>query len=94
MTPLVLAIVALPCVYWTEGVESKARLEAAGGRLYLSGLSERTRADLARSDRLHLTGPVGLDQATPIIGESTRRAVADARAWLVQDGSQGSAGPR
>jgi len=30
MTPLVLAIVALPCVYWTEGVESKARLEAAG----------------------------------------------------------------
>jgi hypothetical protein len=30
MTPLVLAIAALPCVYWTEGVESKARLEAAG----------------------------------------------------------------
>ncbi|PYR88413.1 MAG: hypothetical protein DMF84_28445 [Acidobacteria bacterium] len=29
MTPLVLALVALPCVYWTEGVESKARLEAA-----------------------------------------------------------------
>jgi hypothetical protein len=29
MTPLVLALVSLPCVYWTEGMESKARLEAA-----------------------------------------------------------------
>jgi hypothetical protein len=29
MTPLVLALLALPCVYWAEGVESKARLEAA-----------------------------------------------------------------
>jgi hypothetical protein len=29
MIPLVLALAALPCLYWTEGVESKARLEAA-----------------------------------------------------------------
>lgn len=29
MTPLLLALVSLPCVYWTQGVESKARLEAA-----------------------------------------------------------------
>ena len=29
MTPLVLALVSLPCVYWTEGLESKARLDAA-----------------------------------------------------------------
>jgi hypothetical protein len=29
MTPLVVALLALPCVYWTEGTESKARLEAA-----------------------------------------------------------------
>jgi hypothetical protein len=30
MTPLVLAVLAsLPCVYWTEGIESRAALEAA-----------------------------------------------------------------
>jgi hypothetical protein len=29
MTPLVVALVALPCVYWTGGVETRARLEAA-----------------------------------------------------------------
>ena len=33
MTPLVLAVLAsLPCVYWTQGIESRATLEAAGIR--------------------------------------------------------------
>ena len=31
MTPLLLAaLAALPCVYWTQGVESRPALEAAG----------------------------------------------------------------
>lgn len=29
MTALVLTLLSLPCVYWTEGMESRARLEAA-----------------------------------------------------------------
>jgi hypothetical protein len=32
MTPLMLALVSLPCVYWTQGVESKAMLQAASIR--------------------------------------------------------------
>jgi hypothetical protein len=32
MTPLLLLAVSLPCVYWTEGIESRAKLEAASIR--------------------------------------------------------------
>ena len=30
MTPALLVLLSLPCVYWTEGIESRAALEAAG----------------------------------------------------------------
>jgi hypothetical protein len=30
MTPLLVAILSMPCVYWTQGVESRAELESAG----------------------------------------------------------------
>ena len=58
-----------------------SRLRAAEGRLYLSGLSEDTR------DRLLDTGlepdaGVHTYTATSVRGESTRRAQADATAWL------------
>ncbi len=29
MTPLVIALASLPCVYWTQGIESRPRLQAA-----------------------------------------------------------------
>lgn len=30
MTPVVVALLTLPCVYWTEGIESRAALQSAG----------------------------------------------------------------
>jgi hypothetical protein len=30
MTPLLVVLLSLPCVYWTEGIESRAMLQAAG----------------------------------------------------------------
>jgi SulP family sulfate permease len=58
-------------------------LEQVGGRLYLSGLSERVHDQLVRTGKLRLTGPVRAYMATPVRGEATGAALADARAWLV-----------
>jgi SulP family sulfate permease len=60
------------------------RLEGAGGRLYLSGLDSDAHKEAVRSRKLDLSGPVRLYDATSIVGESTRKAFADATAWLVQ----------
>ena len=57
-------------------------LHAAGGRLYLSGLDPGARAQVARTGKLPLEGPVRLFEATPIVGESTRAALGDAEGWL------------
>jgi SulP family sulfate permease len=59
-------------------------IEEAGGRLYLTGLGDSVREELVRSQKLRLNGPVQAYEATSIIGESTRRAAADARTWLVE----------
>jgi SulP family sulfate permease len=59
------------------------KLEAVNGRLYLSGIGETIEHPLVRAGKLRLTGPVRLYEATPIRGQSTRRAYADAQAWLV-----------
>jgi len=67
------------------------RLEAVGGRLYLSGVDEGVRATLVRSGKLDLGGVVVLKAVTPIIGESTLEALADANAWLLE--ARGSADP-
>ena len=57
-------------------------LRAAGGRLYLSGIDPRARAQVARTGKLGLDGPVRLYEATPVLGESTRAALGDAEGWL------------
>lgn len=59
------------------------QLQAVNGRLYLSGLSQEAHNQAVRTGKLRLAGPVRVYDATPIVGESTRRALADARAWLV-----------
>jgi sulfate permease, SulP family len=67
------------------------QLDAAGGRLYLSGLNP----DLA--DQLRRTGhvdPVRSFEATPIVGESTRAAYVEAEAWLVRAHPEGAADDR
>jgi len=66
-------------------------LRAVGGRLYLSGVSERLLERLRHSERLRLNGPVRTYEATAVLGESTRRALHDAECWLVDpDGTGGT----
>jgi SulP family sulfate permease len=62
------------------------RLDAVGGRLYLSGLQP------SLTERLHRTGtidgPMRAFEATPIVGESTHEAYLDAESWLVKRRSE------
>lgn len=60
------------------------RLEAAGGRLYLTGLGERAYDEVVHMTKLTLSGPVRAYEVTPLLGESTERALADAQAWLLR----------
>jgi sulfate permease, SulP family len=59
-------------------------LRRVNGRLYLTGIRSDAYDRLARAAKLRLAGRVRVYEATPILGESTRRAVADARAWLAR----------
>jgi SulP family sulfate permease len=59
-------------------------LEKVDGRLYLTGIGRDTASHVARTGKLRVSGPVRLYEATPFVGESTREAVADARAWLAR----------
>jgi SulP family sulfate permease len=59
------------------------RLGAAGGRLYLSGLSQEARAQLLSNDRFRDGDGVEVYEATTVVGESTNRASADADEWLI-----------
>jgi SulP family sulfate permease len=58
-------------------------LQVANGRLYLTGISEGAYAQLVRSGKIRLTGPVRVYEATAVRGESTHEAHADAQTWLV-----------
>ena len=59
-------------------------LASRGGRLYLAGVNANVRAQINRTKRLDLNGPVTILEATATRGESTRRAVAESHAWLVE----------
>jgi sulfate permease, SulP family len=59
------------------------KLEEVNGRLYLTGISENARVQMVRTGKLSLNGPVQAYEATPVVWQSTREAVADARTWLV-----------
>ena len=59
------------------------QLDAAGGRLYLSGLDPDMAQLLARTGRVTVTSPVRVFGATPALGESTWAALHDAQAWVV-----------
>jgi SulP family sulfate permease len=58
------------------------RLAAVDGRLYLSGLDPRVAERLRHTRRLD--GPVGIFEATPLVGESTEAARHAAQTWLVR----------
>ena len=61
-----------------------AALDAVGGRLYLSGVDHEVAKLLRRTDRQHGAGPVGVFEATELIGESTEQALRAAAAWEVR----------
>lgn len=58
------------------------QLATGGGKLYLTGLGDRVFSVLSNSNRLRDGDDPVLFPATAKIGESTRRAIADAQAWL------------
>jgi SulP family sulfate permease len=61
-------------------------LNEAGGRLYLSGVNDQAYDLLNGSEKLRLSTPVTVVEATPILGESTEQAYARGNAWLVEPG--------
>lgn len=61
-----------------------ARLQKVNGQLYLTGIGEEAYDLLMRADKLRLSGSVRVYKATPIVGQSTRKAIEDAKAWLVE----------
>jgi SulP family sulfate permease len=66
-------------------------LRAVDGRLYLTGLGQDAYAYLADSHRFGASGPLRAYRATPIVGESLRKALADAESWLVTKDQDGPA---
>jgi len=59
------------------------KLDAAHGRLYLTGIGEDAYAQLIRTGKLRLSRSVRVYEATSVRGESTQEAHADAETWLV-----------
>ena len=59
------------------------RLDAAGGRLYLSGLHTDLTDMVKRTRKVARSGPVHVFHATELVGESTQAAYRAAEAWLV-----------
>jgi SulP family sulfate permease len=60
------------------------RLGAAGGRLYLTGLDPVLMDQFERTGLADASESLQLFPATPIVGESSRLAEQDARAWLAR----------
>ena len=59
------------------------RLAEVGGRLYLSGVDPAVVRQFQRTGHVNTEGPIRMVEATPQIGESTRAAIGDAEAWLI-----------
>jgi SulP family sulfate permease len=59
-------------------------LDAVGGRLYLSGVDHAVAKLLRRTDRTGVSEPVGVFEATEVVGESTTQALLEAEAWTVR----------
>lgn len=58
-------------------------LQAAGGRLYLSGVQPDMVERFRRSQVQDVQGKIKIFHATEVLGASTRAAVQDAHTWLV-----------
>ncbi|TCM40401.1 SulP family inorganic anion transporter [Kribbella sp. VKM Ac-2568] len=60
-----------------------AALDAVGGRLYLSGVDHSLAELLHRTDRVDVSGPISVFEATELVGESTEHALHEAETWAV-----------
>jgi SulP family sulfate permease len=58
---------------------------ARGGRVYLSGVDHALVQQFADSGRVASSGPLRIVEATPRIGESTRSAISEAEAFLIDE---------
>jgi SulP family sulfate permease len=74
---------SLGATFFVVAADYAAKLQAAGGRLYLSGVDPALLQRISRVGRLDLTGPVRVYEATDVIGQSTLAAFHDAEGWLV-----------
>jgi hypothetical protein len=90
MTPVVLVLIAaVPCIYWTQGIESRAALESAGiKRLCVPS----DQVDIWRKAGFNVTAASDADfaarEALPVPGTTARPGVASpTRApWIVASG--------
>jgi SulP family sulfate permease len=60
-----------------------AELERAGGRLYLAGVDPGVRELVIRTGKVSAKTAERIFEATPIVGESTERALAAGQTWLI-----------
>ena len=60
------------------------RLEALGGRLFVSGVDPKVSGLIRRTGRASEEHPFEVVEATPIIGESTDAAFDQATAWIAE----------
>ncbi len=60
------------------------KLDEAGGRLYLSGLSDMASEQVRQSGKLRLGDRQRAYEATATVGDSTQAAHDDAQTWLVE----------
>jgi len=68
------------------------RLDALGGRLFVSGVDPKVSGLIRRTGRASDEDPFEVVEATPIIGESTAAAFDQATAWLAERGAMESPG--
>ncbi len=90
MTPLVLAALAsLPCVFWTQGIESRAALEAAGIRRLCVAPDQ---AEVWRAAGFSVspltTAELSAREALPVPGVTPRAGIASPTRtpWIVASG--------
>ena len=66
------------------------RLQANGGKLMLSGVSQNVWDQLARTETFETIPEADVYLTEEILGGSTKRAMADAEAWLAQSSAPSS----
>lgn len=75
---------SLGATFFAAAADYARRLDAVGGRLYLSGVDRGVAESFRRTRKVALTGPVRMFGATDVLWESTSAAYRDAETWVVR----------